>query len=198
MVVTSSAVRALDVEQRNRLEHLLVEFERSWHTNRLAECIAELPSAGALRVAALVELVKIDLERHWQSGQHPTAEEYAARFPELLTTDGVPFDLVQAELEAQRRAGTADVESFCRRFPGHSETLRVLLSRTVQSNPVPPAQAEIGTSDGGPSTVHAPRASNRRGCRSGSAGTSFAAGWVRAAWARCFWLTTPNWAGTSR
>src|SRR3954453_17705512 len=134
MAVTNSAVHALDVEQRNRLEHLLVEFERSWHTNRLAGGGAALPSDGALRVASLVELVKIDLERRWQSGQRPAAEEYTARFPELLTAGGVPFDLIQAELEAQRRTGTADVESFCRRFPGHANALRESSSQTVRSN----------------------------------------------------------------
>ncbi len=158
MAGTNPAVHALDVEQRNRLERSLVEFERSWHANRLTECAANLPSAGAFRAAALVELVKIDLERCWQCGKRPTAEEYAVRFPELLAADGVPFEIIRAELEVRRRTGTADEESFCRRFPGHGDALRELLSRTVLSNPVPPAQAELGTSDGGPSTARsAPR-----------------------------------------
>src|SRR5262245_31020262 len=159
MVVINSVIHALGVEERNRLERLLVEFEQSWHANRLAECVAELPPEGALRAAALVEMVKIDLERRWQSGRRPTAEEYAERFPELLAADGVPLDLIEVELEAQRRAGTADVESFCRRFPAHGAALRELSSRTIQSNPAPrPAEVELGTSDGGPSTVRsAPR-----------------------------------------
>ena len=125
MAVTNSAVLSLDAEQRNRLESLLVEFERSWHTGRLAECATALPQDGPLRAAALVELAKIDLERNWQGGRRPAAEDYAARFPELLGPDGVPLDLIQAEFEARRRAGAADVDEFCRRFPERGESLRL-------------------------------------------------------------------------
>ena len=106
MAIANSLVFTLDVQQRNRLECLLVNFERSWHEGRLAECAAELPEDRSIRRIALVEMVKIDLERSWQSGRQPTVEEYVRSFPELLASDGIPLDLIQAEFEARRRAGS--------------------------------------------------------------------------------------------
>jgi len=81
MVVTNSAVLGLDVEQRNRLEGLLVDFERSWHEGCLAEKAAALPQDGPLRRGGLVEMVKIDLERNWQNGRTPTGRRPAAACP---------------------------------------------------------------------------------------------------------------------
>src|SRR5262245_60621478 len=125
MAVTNSAVLELSDEQRNHLERWLVAFERSWHKGRLTKWVAKLPPSGLLRRAALVEMVKIDLERNWMSGRRPTSEEYAERFPELPTPDGLPLDVIQTEFEARRRAGVAaDVDEFGRRFPSRQNQLR--------------------------------------------------------------------------
>ena len=48
------------------------------------------PTVGSpLRLPALVELIKIDLERQWQLGKQPTIESYLAAFPELGGHDDV-------------------------------------------------------------------------------------------------------------
>src|SRR5437764_738404 len=49
--------------ERGLLEAWLVEFDQAWQDGRLAARVAELPLAGhPLRLPALCEMVKIDLE----------------------------------------------------------------------------------------------------------------------------------------
>src|SRR5947208_10857092 len=93
---------------RRILEAWLVEFDQAWHEDRLASGAGELPPSGhALRLPALVEMVKIDLERQWQRGRRVVLEDYLRSYPELGTPATVSVDLLHAEYEARRRAGAA-------------------------------------------------------------------------------------------
>ena len=67
---------ALNVSRANlsgaelhRLESLLLDFDQGWDDARLAACARELPANCPWRTAALIEMVKIDLEKQWQRGR---------------------------------------------------------------------------------------------------------------------------------
>jgi WD40 repeat protein/predicted Ser/Thr protein kinase len=133
-------------QQRATVERWLADFDQGWDEERLAARAAELP-AGPLRLPALVEMVKIDLERNWQRGRQVTVEEYLARFPELNTPEAVPAGLVAAEAEARRHSGEADPwAELGRRFPDWIEEARRLPTRTD-------ASASLSTADRDPSST---------------------------------------------
>jgi serine/threonine protein kinase len=139
-------VWALVDEQRAVLENWLVEFDRTWGEGRLAERARCLP-AGPLRLPALVELVKIDLERNWRAGRRVTVESYLRDYPELGTPDTVPADLLQAEYEARRQRGeSGDLSGFARRFPRRAEAFGRLLGQA----PAEESAAALSTVGRGP------------------------------------------------
>ncbi|HYV37221.1 MAG TPA: serine/threonine-protein kinase, partial [Gemmataceae bacterium] len=88
---------------RQILEDKLLAFDQGWHETRLAEAMHELPSDHGLRRAALLEMIKIDLERQWQRGRRTTLQHYLDQYPELGCAADLPPDLVRAEAEVQRQ-----------------------------------------------------------------------------------------------
>jgi serine/threonine protein kinase/WD40 repeat protein len=157
MAITNPRVWDLSDEQQNRLEGWLSEFDRSWEAGRLPARVEQLP-AGPLRFPALVEAVKIDLERNWQQGRHVSVESYLRDYPELGTADTVPGDLLQAEWEARQRDGDmAAMAKLTARFPRRAEELRQLpqpgpaavetglRTRTAVPGPPPPAHSAPGS-----------------------------------------------------
>lgn len=135
MPVTNAAVLQLAAADRLRLEAWLAEFEQAWAPERLAEQVKRLPGAASpLRQPALVELVKIDLERHWQNGHRPTVAEYLSRYPELGTATTAPADLLLAEYEARQQAGEKDALAVvARAFPDRGEELRPLIGTQYET-----------------------------------------------------------------
>jgi serine/threonine protein kinase len=131
MTVTSAHLAGLSGEKRQALEAWLVEFDLSWDEDRLGSWLRRLPPRGdCLRLPALVEMVKIDLERRWQRGQRAKLEAYASALPELGTPERLPADLLLAEYEARLHCGaTADLADFARRFPRQAEELRLLVGK---------------------------------------------------------------------
>jgi hypothetical protein len=109
----------LSADERRLLQAWLVSFDNAWDENRLSKQVSDLPRPGSLlRRVALIELVKIDLRRHWQQGQGQRLEEYLEAYPELGTAETVATDLVRAEYEARRAGGIpAEPSHFLRRFP---------------------------------------------------------------------------------
>src|SRR5579884_2141508 len=88
MAVANASVRRLSEQERRVLEGWLLEFDQSWADGLLDDRARRLPPVGMpLRLPALAELVKIDLERQWRAGRRPRLEEYLPRFPELGTPD---------------------------------------------------------------------------------------------------------------
>jgi WD40 repeat protein/tetratricopeptide (TPR) repeat protein len=91
---------------RLQLEAWLAEFEEAWDEHLLAARVERLPPPGQpLRLPALIELVKIDLERNWQRGRHLTLGDYLARYPELGPAEALPPDLLLAEEEVCQQFG---------------------------------------------------------------------------------------------
>jgi WD40 repeat protein len=96
----------LSPPDRLRLEAWLAEFEVSWNEHHLAAQVERLPPPGQpLRLPALIELVKVDLERNWQRGRRLTLGDYTARYPELGPTEDLPPDLLLADEEIRRQFG---------------------------------------------------------------------------------------------
>src|SRR5207248_662799 len=114
---------------RRVLESWLVEFDQAWQQDSLAERVRRLPPQGSpLRLPALVEMVKIDLEHQWQQGRRPRIEAYLHFYPELGTPETAPADLLQAEYEVRQQFGdTASMADFAQRFPRQVERLRELI-----------------------------------------------------------------------
>src|SRR5438067_725675 len=106
MTATKPILEALPDERRAAVESWLVEFDRGWDEGRLAAQVGRLPpTLHSLRLPILVEMVKIDLERHWQNGQPVEVERYLHRYPELGTADTVSLDLLAAEYEVRQHFG---------------------------------------------------------------------------------------------
>ena len=110
-LVNSLWAKLSDAEVQT-LEAWLVEFDRTWDERRLASRVQQLPPAGSrLRLPALIEMVKIDLEKQWTHGHRPVLETYLHQFPELGTPETASVELVQAELEVRRQMGDASASA---------------------------------------------------------------------------------------
>jgi WD40 repeat protein len=106
--MSTTPARLLELAPADRLllEAWLAEFEEGWDEQRLATRVEQLPPAGQpLRLPALIELVKIDLERNWQHGRRLSLADYTARYPELGPAEALPPDLLLAEDEICRQFG---------------------------------------------------------------------------------------------
>jgi predicted Ser/Thr protein kinase len=113
---------------RQALEAWLIEFDQGWREGCLADRVRVLPPDCPWRGAALLEMVKIDLERQWQRERRVHVESYLKDYPELGTAETVPADLLQAEYEVRRQFGApADLEEFAQRFPRQVDELRRLV-----------------------------------------------------------------------
>ena len=137
MPATPQRLLELSSPDRLQLEAWLAEFEEGWDERRLAARVERLPPPGRpLRLPALVELVKIDLERNWQSGRRLTLADYLSRYPELGPAEALPPDLLLAE------------EEICRQFGEMPATLQVAPDSAAASSPTltrpaPPAASRV-------------------------------------------------------
>jgi serine/threonine protein kinase len=127
----------LSSADRQLLEAWLVEFDQRWQKGLLAERAGRLPPEGhPLRLPALVELVKIDLERCWQCGVPIHLEDYLQRYPELGGADAVSASLVHAEYRARQGCGRpVELAELVRRFPRQAEDLRQLAAEAQETAP---------------------------------------------------------------
>jgi predicted Ser/Thr protein kinase len=150
-MAANAQLSQLTDQQRATVERWLADFDQAWDEGQLASRAAELPT-GPLRLPALIEMVKIDLERNWQRGRQVTVEEYLAHFPELNASEAEPAGLVAAEAEARRQAGEADPwAELARRFPDWIEEARRLPARGATT-------ASLSTADRDPSSTLPPPA----------------------------------------
>src|SRR5262249_61557097 len=92
MAATNDEFLRLPPEQRQALEAQLLDFDRNWDEGRLGVRAAALPADQPWRRPALVELVKIDLERRWQAGQPRRGEDYLGGVPPPGTAGAGPPD----------------------------------------------------------------------------------------------------------
>jgi hypothetical protein len=145
VAATDTHLAGLSDDQRLALESWLVELDLSWDEGRLGLWVRRLPPRGdCLRHPALVEMIKIDLERRWQRGQRANLEAYVKSLPELGPLDRLPAHLVLAEYEAREQCGApTDLAEFARRFPGQAVELRRLIEqRDAEASRAPTRAAQ--------------------------------------------------------
>src|SRR4051794_6339951 len=72
-----------------RIDRVADRFESHWQAPT-PPAIADflVGAVGTGRAQLLKELVKIDLEHRWRSGEHRKVEDYLADWPELQGPDG--------------------------------------------------------------------------------------------------------------
>jgi serine/threonine protein kinase/tetratricopeptide (TPR) repeat protein len=116
----------------SRREHLIQCFEEAWAQGRRPHIDDYLPADDEERMAALVELVHVDLELTLKAGKATRVESYLTNYPELADQPAVVLDLIAAEWELRRRTDpdlTAD--EYLRRFPRYQDELENCLQDPV-------------------------------------------------------------------
>ena len=115
-----------------QLAQCLEAFAAAWeNAGEPPELRSYLPASPAsLRWLALVELVKVDLERRWaRSEWRWRVEQYAAEFPELSAGGDLPDDLIYEEIHVRRQSGDEfSLEEYAARFPRQMARLGDLLA----------------------------------------------------------------------
>ncbi|MFX0580080.1 serine/threonine-protein kinase [Nocardia nepalensis] len=109
-------------------------FSSAWESAHRPPDIADfLPDAEALRQAALIELIRVDLRHRWirrTSGPTPRKRlfDYCAEFPEL-EAGGIPAGLIYEEFVIRRHSGErVDPKDCLREYPEQAAELRALLN----------------------------------------------------------------------
>lgn len=92
-------------------EAIILRFEQSWRVRGRADIrshLGGLPEADLGRYRLLVELVCVDLEYRWRKpgdDPRPTLADYVQQFPELLSLERLPPELIGEEYRVRRRWG---------------------------------------------------------------------------------------------
>lgn len=82
------------------------------------------PNSAQPRFAALIELIKVDLELKWQSGERTTLHDYVTAYAELGSIDQLPADLIhEAWRVAQSHSAVDSIETFCDGFPAQRDVV---------------------------------------------------------------------------
>ncbi len=116
--------------------------------------------APEFRPEAMLEVVKVDMELRWKSGDTKSVERYLDEHPELAGLPGQPIDLARFEFAVSNRySGHPDTEDYRRRFPGFQDptpTERAAsLNATLplDSAPTPSIVQPSRRNDGDPESV---------------------------------------------
>lgn len=139
-----SPIHDLTDDDRAALEARLIEFDHDWRPGSAADRFQRIANVALLdysptgstsdsdlrlnQRAALIELIKIDLEHCWNVGDRARLEEYVSEFPLLGPLSELPTDLIAAECEVRTDAGEPPALSeLTRRFPDREEELGQIL-----------------------------------------------------------------------
>src|SRR5438132_12472120 len=111
------------------LQDKLDRFEKAWQQADAVDLNQFLPPSGdLLRVVALAEFIKTDLEIRWRKGQSPVLEEYLKRYPELAEDRPVLDQLVYEEFAVRNRHGDKpDLAIYRARFPEQFDKVQHLV-----------------------------------------------------------------------
>ncbi len=117
------AVGRLDQVQWSRLHDAVRRLEQSWQAGKplsLREVLAARRSDDeSVRLRLLAELVKVDQEYRWCTGQERLLEAYLSEWPELAADRSVVLELLMAECLTRISCGGREPtrEELVRRFP---------------------------------------------------------------------------------
>jgi WD40 repeat protein/tetratricopeptide (TPR) repeat protein len=102
-------------------EAALLRFEEAWESGQ-APSLQDYWQKGD-PMTLLIELVHIELERRYRSGQAVSLEKYLETFPELRSHETL-LSLIRAEQKLRHRHGLgADQDAYRRRFPDVADRL---------------------------------------------------------------------------
>ena len=79
------------------MDALVERFEQAWQAGGRPALEDYLPEGGPDRVAVLVELAHVDLERRLQTGESARTEDYLRGYPELAADPAAAVGLIAAE-----------------------------------------------------------------------------------------------------
>jgi len=83
---------------------------------------------GTVRHAALLELIKLDMEQQWNLGTPKWVEDYLEEYDELSGSENVPLDLIVQELHIRQSQGrNFEPQEYLERFPAAAERIRPLI-----------------------------------------------------------------------
>ena len=104
-------------------------FEAAWQSGDTPAIDEFMPADDAMRQAALVELVHIDLERRLKRGERARVESYLARYPMLARDAAAVVELLAEEYVLRLRENpNLQPSKLFQRFPKYAEQLRKVLS----------------------------------------------------------------------
>jgi hypothetical protein len=116
--------------QESRLYDVLERFKEALQGSDQVDLADYLPGpADPLRLPALREMIRIDLELRWLKYQGIPAEDYVKRFRELASDPGSLVHLAVLEYYARKQTNNPpSLESYRQRFPELFEEIRDLVS----------------------------------------------------------------------
>jgi serine/threonine protein kinase len=124
------------------LQALLDRFEQAWHAGGRVDLAEFLPPPGdRLRLVALLELIKSELEPRWKRGDRALLEDYLKRFPEMRQEPGLWPGLLAEEYRVRRAYGDRpSLSGYRERFPAQYPDLAALAGEQSPT-PAPPPRA---------------------------------------------------------
>jgi serine/threonine protein kinase len=145
--MSTNDVGTLRDDDWNRLQSCASRFEHSWQQRENVLIDEFLPPTGdSLRLTALHELIKTDLEMRWRRGQRPLLESYLERHPELGNAENLPAALIVEEFRVRQRLGDRpDLSAYQRRFPRQFPDVERIIAAQP---PVVPLSAQDSDSPG--------------------------------------------------
>jgi serine/threonine protein kinase len=118
----------LDTSFRLHLETILERFEADWLQGKGPALDDFLPAQGRDRAALLPELVLIDLECRWKSGEAVRLEPYLTRYPDLANDSRAILRCLAQEFTLRRRREPGlHLQEYQERFPQYRGLLSLVL-----------------------------------------------------------------------
>jgi formylglycine-generating enzyme required for sulfatase activity len=135
-----------------RVDRVVHRFEEAWEAGPRPVLEDYLPEGSPDRLAVLVELVHVDLERRLKAGEPARVEQYMGHFLDLAGDREAVLDLIAAEyrLRRDREPGLAPDE-YQDRFPRYEPDLPARLHEGTTSGsrrragPADPGAAQRGS-----------------------------------------------------
>ena len=148
MANPDNSISKLDSDLWNRLDELASKLEKSWRKGPV-DLASILPDeADPLRPLALRELVKVDMELRWRSGESVKLDYYVAKYVELGPAKSLPASLIFEEYRVRQVFGDRpELQSYRSRFPSQYPDLE----KIVREQPLPTMAPGEHTERGSPS-----------------------------------------------
>ena len=136
---------------RIRLEQFLMKFDENWEPGSFPSVVKSLEGESLeFRRLAVLEMIKVDLDRHWARGESKNVEEYASSLSNVGVDDAIPAPLILAEFLARHAAGkNPRASEYRKRFPKQFEEFKQLFDEEkTRRSGLGKIQASINTDAG--------------------------------------------------